>query len=126
MLHTEYPETTWTQAFTDGSAEKAVRNGGAGVFIKYPDGSRDSYSFPTGKTSTNFRAESCALLNAAKTLNQKEQLSGHTVILTDCKSLLESLQTEEENKTMREIKTELKLLSYKLFFVCSGFHHTVE
>ena len=28
-------------------------------------------------------------------------------------SLLESLQTEEENKIMREIKTELKLLSYK-------------
>ena len=84
MLHTQYLEATCTQAFSDSSAKKPVRNGEAGVFIKYQDGSEDSHAFPTGKTSTNYKAESCAMLNAAKTLNQEEHLSTHTVLLTDC------------------------------------------
>ena len=89
MLHTvihmtQYPEATWTQAFTDGSAEKAVRNGGAGVFIKYPDSSEDSHAFPTGKTSTNYKTESCAMLN------QKEHLSTQTFYLLIANHYLKS------------------------------------
>ena len=106
MLHNNYPPSDWTPAFTDGSADQAIKNGGAWVYIRYPDGTQFSSAHPTGKNSTNFRAESCTLLSAAKTLNQKENLPPHTVTLTFCKSLLESLQTEEENQTMRDIKTE--------------------
>ncbi|RUS91759.1 hypothetical protein EGW08_000467 [Elysia chlorotica] len=35
-IQTNYPATDWTHVYTDGSAEKAVRNGGAGIYIKYP------------------------------------------------------------------------------------------
>ena len=38
MIEERYPKEIWTHAFTDGSASKAVRDGGAGVFIKYPGG----------------------------------------------------------------------------------------
>ena len=39
---------TWTYIFTDGSAEDATCNGGAGVYVKYPDGTDDRLSFATG------------------------------------------------------------------------------
>ena len=75
MLHSTYPQEKWTQAFTDGSAESAVKNGGAGVYIKYPDGTSETKSKATGTYSTNFRAETCAMLHAAKTLQQKESVT---------------------------------------------------
>nr|KAG5696844.1 hypothetical protein BaRGS_030968 [Batillaria attramentaria] len=98
MLHTRYPNTTWTHVYTDGSAENAVRNGGGGVFIRLPDGTHVSKSVATGHYSTNFRAEATALLTAAKTLNQMENLPDHTAILTDCRALLQSLQTRERER----------------------------
>ena len=63
------------------------------------------------------------MLNAAKTLNQNEHLSTHTVLLADCKSLLESLQSEEENNAMRDIKTELTLLSNETVLCLQCIEH---
>ena len=40
-LQTHYPKEFWTHGYTDGSAENAVRNGGAGVYIQYPGGKED-------------------------------------------------------------------------------------
>ena len=108
MLDKDYPPNTWTHIFTDGSAENAVRNGGGGIYIKFPDGSRIEKSIPTGQLSTNFRAEACALLHATETLNAREEMSTHSVILTDCRSLLQSLQTEEESQIMRNIRHALE------------------
>ena len=48
MIHERYPSHQWIQAFTDGSAESAVRNAGSGVFIKYPDSSSYTLSLPVG------------------------------------------------------------------------------
>ena len=42
-----YAKETWTYIFTDGSAEDATCNGGAGVYVKYPDGTDDRLSFAT-------------------------------------------------------------------------------
>ena len=36
-IHSKYPEDQWTHAYTDGSAVEAVRDGGAGVYIKYKE-----------------------------------------------------------------------------------------
>ena len=32
------PSENWIRVYTDGSAEEAVSNGGAGVYIEWPDG----------------------------------------------------------------------------------------
>ena len=86
-----YPSTTWARAYTDGSAG-AAKNGGGGFFIKLPDGRSISKSVATGQQSTNYRAEAYFLLAAAQTLNQEERLPTHTVFLTHCRPILQSLQ----------------------------------
>ena len=32
-IETQYKPDSWTRAYTDGSAEEAMKNGGAGVYI---------------------------------------------------------------------------------------------
>ena len=92
-LDRDYHPTTWTNA---------VRNGGGGIIIKFPDGSCITKSVATGQLSTNFRAEKCALLHAAHTLNIRDNLSDHTVFFpTDCRTLLQSLQTRERTNPAR-------------------------
>ncbi|GFS19603.1 reverse transcriptase [Elysia marginata] len=39
MLDKKYPSNYWIRAFTDGSASEAVRDGGGGVYIEWPDNS---------------------------------------------------------------------------------------
>ena len=77
MIHNDYPQENWTHIYTDGSAEKAVENGAG----RHPDGSTDSYTVPTGKHSTNFKAESCAILHAAETLNQSDEITENSYFL---------------------------------------------
>ena len=35
-LDNNYPMSDWVHVYTDGSADDAVRNGGAGIYIRYP------------------------------------------------------------------------------------------
>jgi len=87
MLDRYYPKEHWIHAFTDGSAEGAVKNGEGGMYIRFSDGSDIADSIPTGNLSTNNRAEACAMLHTARLLVEKE-VTTPTVNLTDCKSLL--------------------------------------
>ena len=59
-VSSNYPEEEWTHVFTDGSATEATRDGGAGVYIKYR-GEEAHIPIPTGKYSTNYKAEAEAL-----------------------------------------------------------------
>ena len=52
-LEKHYPREIWTLVYTDGSAEEAVRNGGAGIYIQYPGGREDKISLATGLYSTS-------------------------------------------------------------------------
>ncbi|XP_076439160.1 uncharacterized protein LOC143278033 [Babylonia areolata] len=90
-LSTRHPPDTWARAYTDGSAEEAVKNGGSGVYVTFPDGKTISKSVAIGTLSTNFRAEACALLLSAQTFSQEDTLPTNTVFLTDCKSILQGL-----------------------------------
>ena len=47
---------------------------------------------------------------ATKALNDKENLTQNTVILTDCKSLLQSLTSDENAKLFTDLKSELNNL----------------
>ena len=88
MIADKYNPSEWTHVFTDGSSEGAVKNGGAGVYIKHTNGTVTDRAFPTGKISSNFRAETAALLNAVRIFLGPASPLQKTVFFTDCRSLL--------------------------------------
>ena len=72
MIEAQYNPSEWTHVFTDGSSDGAVKNGGAGIFIRHTDGRLTPRAFPTGRISSNYRAESAALLHAAQALAKSD------------------------------------------------------
>ena len=72
MLKAKYPPDHWIRAFTDGSASEAIRDGGSGIYIEWPDNTSSSTGIPTGKYSTNYKAEAEALQEAARVLANSE------------------------------------------------------
>ena len=94
MLKEKYPPDHWIRAFTDGSASEAIRDGGGGIYIEWPDNTSSSISIPTGKYSTNYKAEAEALQEAARVLaNSEATYNTKVVIMTDSRSVLESLES---------------------------------
>ena len=112
-LSVAFPSTTWSRAYTDDSAEETAKNGGDGVFIKLPGGRSIRKSVATGQQSTNYRAKAYALLAAVHTLNQEERLPTNTVVLTGCRSILQSLQSPGGDQIFSNIRQELSLLKNK-------------
>jgi ribonuclease HI len=113
MMDYRYNSSEWTQAYTDGSADGAVKNGGGGIFIRYNNGRTLKKAFPTGKLSSNFRAESMALLQALKIFTSNKQPPSKIVFFTDCRSLLESLLNARNEHLIHDIKMELRDLQEK-------------
>ena len=91
-LDTTYPKETWIRVYTDGSAEQATRNGGAGIFIQYPDGSKDTLTFATGIHSTNYKSEAVAIEKGASYLENKQLPPQKIVFLSDALSVVDALK----------------------------------
>ena len=93
-------------AYTDGSAFKATINAGAGVLLKYPDGSKTRSSTPCGRYCSNYIAEVKAMSIAVSTLDsqftQNTQNPEDIVIFTDSLSALQDLE-DTSNKLNSEI-----------------------
>ena len=117
-LKTNYPKESWTLGYTDDSAENAVRNGGAGVYIQYAGGKEDKISLATGLYSTNYKAEAEALKTAAAHIEVSTHASPNAVLLTDALSVLQALQSNRD--------TELKDLSAALASLCRGHAVTLQ
>ena len=73
FLNIHYPCDSWTRVYTDGSAEDAVRNGGAGVCVQHIVDNEEHVSISTGLHSTNYKAEAMALEEAATILERSEK-----------------------------------------------------
>ena len=67
-IYKRYPSSKWTHVYTNGSAEKATKNAGCGLYIQIPKRPPIALSSPCGANSTNFRAELSALQTAADCL----------------------------------------------------------
>ena len=100
-----YPPEAWVHAYTDGSATKAVKNGGAGAFIKFPNGITSERSAPTGIHCSNYRAEVEALRMAVGMVkDDPSNNSDQVVFMTDALSVLEALVEGKEQKLMSCLK----------------------
>ena len=110
FIDQQYPIQDWTHIYTDGSATEAVRNGGAGIFLRYTDGDEE-IAIPTGKYSTNYRAEMEALCTAASTVAENPaRTTGKVVIFTDALSVLQAIQNSR-NKETNPLTASLQSLS---------------
>ena len=84
-----FPHNVWTHVYTDESAEKGMKNGGSGVYIKYPDGDTTSLLVPGGLQCSNYRAEILAICTAAEHLLESRKNMGNIAIFTDSLSTLQ-------------------------------------
>ena len=99
------------------SATEAVGNGGAGIFLRYTDGDEE-LAIPTGKYSTNYRAETEALCTAARTVAENPaRTTGKVVILTDALSVLQALQNSRNRET--------NALTASLQYLCTTVNNAV-
>ncbi|GFS07811.1 RNA-directed DNA polymerase from mobile element jockey [Elysia marginata] len=99
------------------AASEAVRDGGGGVYIKWPDNSSSKISIPTGKYSTNYKAEAEALQEAAKVLvNSEATYHAKVVLLTDARSVLDALESTKcpDVNALAQATTTLSLTASKL------------
>ena len=117
-LETNYPKESWILGYTDGSAENAVRNGGAGVYIQYAGGKEDKISLASGLYSTNYKAEAEALKTAAAHIEASTHASLKVVLLTDALCVLQALQSNRD--------TELNDLSTALASLCRRHEVTLQ
>ena len=90
MLEETYPQEAWIRVFTDGSATDAIQNGGAGVYIQFPDGQKHADAIATGIHCTNYKAEVEALVHAANISSSKAGPDSQVVFLTDALSVLQA------------------------------------
>ena len=95
MIDERYPQEAWTHVYTDGSATRAVADGGAGILITFPDGETTGCSVATGKHCTNYRAETEALMQAASLVQSTDHDTHQVVFLTDALSVLQAYQNNK-------------------------------
>ncbi|KAK7087559.1 hypothetical protein V1264_021593 [Littorina saxatilis] len=98
MIADHYPEEAWIHVYTDGSATDAVRDGGAGVLVRYPEGEAQTASIPTGLHCTNYSAEVQALKTAATIVDGSDHECPQVVFLTDAMSALQALSANKETE----------------------------
>ena len=98
FIKSSYPEKEWTHAYTDGSATDATKDGGGGVYIKFTS-EETRIPFPTGKYSTNYKAEADALERAVALIKENtHKAKSQVVVFTDALSVLQALKNTQEKK----------------------------
>ena len=110
MINDEYPREAWTHVYTDGSATRAVINGGAGIVILYPSGKRETHHAATGTHCSNYRAETLALMKAVSMIEDSNEAFNSVVFLTDAMSVFEALT----NNKVPQLANALQRISTNL------------
>jgi ribonuclease HI len=113
MLEVKYPSELWVRVYTDGSATNATTNGGADIYIEYPNGEQQSMAIPTGLHCSNYKAEDEALTNAANYIKERAE-NTQVVFLTDALSVIQALnnnklpQLERAFYSIKSLKTAIQ------------------
>ena len=117
-IEQHFPSGEWISVYTDSSATEAVRNGGGGVYIEWPDETSESHAIPTGLFSSNYRAEIAAPEEAAFILKNHSKTSKYRVVLlTDAKSIFQALTSAKSPLTEQLLAALCQLHSIALTVV---------
>ena len=116
FINTNYPSELWIRVYTDGSAEEAMRNGGGGVLIEWLDGTKIENSIPTGRHSTNYKAEVAAIEEAVALLRTPKSYNKNIVLFSDAKSVLQALYNprNKEHNTLKASLLQLDLSAQQI------------
>lgn len=86
---------SYAVAYTDGSSDRSLNNGGAGIFILFPDGRNCKHKINAGIIASNFTSELLAIGEAlALYLNDSQAIvsTEGITIFSDSKSALEAIR----------------------------------
>ena len=111
LIADRFPHNVWTHVYTDGSEEERMKNGGSGVYIKYPDGDTTSLSVPGGLQCSNYRAERLAICTAAEHLLESWKNMGNIAIFTDSLSTLQALNSVDSDQMIQGLHFSLAKLT---------------
>ncbi|GFY32384.1 RNase H domain-containing protein [Trichonephila clavipes] len=87
-------------AYTDGSSDRSLSNGGAGIILLHPDGNNYKHKINTGIIASNFTSELVAIREALLLYQQNPHVIDSTeglVIFSDSKSAIEAIRNGETN-----------------------------
>ncbi|GFX72157.1 probable RNA-directed DNA polymerase from transposon BS [Trichonephila clavipes] len=87
-------------AYTDGSSDRSLSNGGAGIILLLPDGNNYKHKINTGIIASNFTSELVAIREALILYQQNPHVIDSTeglVIFSDSKSAIEAIRNGETN-----------------------------
>ncbi|GFX90895.1 RNase H domain-containing protein [Trichonephila clavipes] len=87
-------------AYTDGSSDRSLSNGGAGIILLLPDGNNYKHKINTGIIASNFTSELVAIREALLLYQQNPHVIDSTeglVIFSDSKSAIEAIRNGETN-----------------------------
>ncbi|GFX57751.1 probable RNA-directed DNA polymerase from transposon BS [Trichonephila clavipes] len=87
-------------AYTDGSSDRSLSNGGAGIIFLLPDGNNYKHKINTGIIASNFTSELVAIREALLLYQQNPHVIDSTeglVIFSDSKSAIEAIRNGETN-----------------------------
>ncbi|GFV57426.1 RNase H domain-containing protein [Trichonephila clavipes] len=87
-------------AYTDGSSDRSLSNGGAGIILLLPDGNNYKQKINTGIIASNFTSELVAIREALLLYQQNPHVIDSTeglVIFSDSKSAIEAIRNGETN-----------------------------
>ena len=104
MAAERYPQEAWVHVLTDGSATKAVTNGGAGMLVHFPGGQRASASVAIGTQYSNYRAETEALVQVASIVQDSDHDYKQVVFLSDAPCVLYAYQNHKLPNLIKAIK----------------------
>ncbi|GFW97689.1 RNase H domain-containing protein [Trichonephila clavipes] len=86
--------------YTDGSSDRSLNNGGAGIILFLPDGNNYKHKINTGIIASNFTSELVAIREALILYQQDPHVIDSTeglVIFSDSKSAIEAIRNGETN-----------------------------
>ena len=103
-----YPENLWIHVYTDGSATNGMSNAGYGAKIMFPDDDQMELSNSCGSLCSNYDAESVAIEESIRSLDQvfseNPNKITNTVIFSDSKSVLQALESNStESQTIQSL-----------------------
>ena len=93
LEHIHYnPSKKWTDAYTDGSAAEATKDGGGGILIKFKT-KEEKIAISTGRYSSNFKAKATALQEVAKRLKRgRNKAKKRKYIFSNALAVLEAFK----------------------------------